>query len=333
MVTMQDIAAEAGVSVSTVSHVLNKTRRVDPKTAAAVEAAIQRTAYTPNSVARALVRASTRLVGVAISAISNHYFAEVAAGIEQMCAENGRTMLLADTHDIPEDELRVVRTLHERRPDGVILAPAAGAEQGVLAYLRRQEIPTVLIDRCTDAAFDQVAVENENAVAGLVAHLASHSHRRIGFVCGQPGLATTDERLAGYHRGLTEAGLRDDPALVVCGNSQIAGAREAADRLLDLPEPPTALIAANNLMTIGTLRAVRNRGLTIPADVAFAGFDDFDWSEIVIPRLTVLAQPCEQIGRQAMMLLLRRLEDRSIAPCTLRLPPVLHIRELCGCGA
>lgn len=328
---MADVAKEAGVSVSTVSHVINSTRTVREETRNLVLAAIERTGYTHNTIARSLVTASTRTIGLAIPVVTNAYFTDVVHAIETAASTASYTLLLVDSREDPEHELRAVRALHERRVDGMIVAPAADPQRRALSYLAANAVPTVLVDRLASDAFDQVGPENEEPIAALVQHLAELGHRRIGLVAGLPGLTTTDERVAGYRLGLSRNGLPYDPALVAVGGSQTDPARAAVHRLLALPDPPGALVVGNNLMTIGAMRALREAGRTVPGDVALTAFDDFEWADLVTPRLTTMAQPRADLGRVAVELLMSRLADPSQPPRTVRLAPRFMHRESCGC--
>jgi LacI family transcriptional regulator len=168
-------------------------------------------------------------------------------------------------------------------------------------------------------------------VAGLVTHLAGLGHRRIGLVAGLPGLSTTAERIAGYRQGLTTARLPYDDHLVVHGDSESAGAERATAALLSLSAPPTALVTANNAMTIGALRALRERGLSVPDDLALCCFDDFAWADLFSPRLTAIAQPSREIGAQAVRVLLERLDRPDRPARTVRLDCTFMHRTSCGC--
>lgn len=331
MTTMAEVAKEAGVSITTVSHVLNGTRPVNANTVERVQAAIQRTGYRPHSIARALAGARTQSIGLAISGISNPYFMDVVAAIEAEAAGHGHTLLLADTHDEPEKELQMVQELVLRRVDGLLLAPSAGAEEQALRYLSKQSLPVVLLDRFLPVAVDQVGTDNEEPTAQLVEHLAGLGHRRIGLVAGLQGLSTTEERITGYRAGLQRSDIHLDGDLIEYGASQHESARLATHRLLDVAEPPTALIAANNAMTIGVLHALRERGMSVPNDIALVAFDDLEWSDLFQPRLTVIAQPTREIGRLAVQLLLARLDEPDREPQSLRLPATFVHRESCGC--
>ncbi|MHC8380861.1 LacI family DNA-binding transcriptional regulator [Pseudomonas sp. LB3P14] len=331
MVTMDDVAKIAQVSTSTVSHVLNGTRKVSPATARAVEMAVQELGYIPNTLARSLARSTTNTIGVAISALSNQYFSETVHAIETECAKHGIMMLFVDTHDDPEQELRVVKALHHRRVDGILLAPSMGQQPLALDYLQANDIPTVLVDRLVAKGFDQVGVENIKSSQALVAHLIGHGHRRIALIAGRPGFSTTDERIEGYQAALMAAGLPFDPVLLVNGESNSEPARVVTRQLLALESPPTAIMAANNLMTLGAMHALRDANIAVPGQMALVGFDDFDWADFFVPRLTLIAQPVKALGARAVSLLLERIESPERKKQTVRMAPTLRIRNSCGC--
>ncbi|MFH8219067.1 LacI family DNA-binding transcriptional regulator [Streptomyces sp. NPDC018057] len=342
MPTMADVARSAGVSVATVSHVLNGTRPVLPHTRQAVLDAVEQLGYTPNGLARSLVTARTRSIGLAVSAISNPYFTEILQGVEAHALEHGYSLLIADPHDDPVHERKVVQLLHERRVDGMIVAPSARPD-ALVAYLARHAVPTVFLDRLVDAApgtgtpdapgFDQVCADSAEPTALLVTHLAGLGHRRIGLVAGLPGLSTTRERITGYRHGLAAAGLPHDERLVVHGDSAADGGRRATAALLSLAAPPTALVTANNAMTIGALRALRERGLSVPGNLALCCFDDFDWADLFSPGLTAIAQPGRELGARAVQVLLDRLAAPEAPARTVRLPCAFVHRTSCGCPA
>ncbi|MFG3076977.1 LacI family DNA-binding transcriptional regulator [Streptomyces sp. NPDC048225] len=338
MATMADVARSAGVSVATVSHVLNDTRPVLPHTRRAVLDAVEELGYTPNTLARSLVTSRTRSIGLAVSAISNPYFTEILQGVEASALEHGYSLLIADPHDDPRHEGKAVGLLHERRVDGMIVAPSA-EPRALVAYLARHRVPAVFLDRIVGEAeaegasrFDQVCAESAEPTTRLVDHLAGLGHRRIALVAGRPGLSTTRERITGYRHGLAAAGLPYDERLLVHGDSEAAGGERATAELLSLAVPPTALVTANNAMTIGALRALRERGLSVPGDLALCCFDDFAWADLFSPRLTAVAQPGRDIGAQAVRLLLDRLAVPNRPVRTVRLPCAFVHRTSCGCA-
>ena len=329
MATIADVAQRAGVSISTVSHVVNRTRFVAPETTRRVLEAIDVIGYTPNTLARSLKRATTSSVGLAMSAISNPYFADLICAIEKECARLGLMVFLSDTEDDPAREVEIVRAFHARRVDGIVLAPSADPA-AALAQVTERKIPCVLVDRLPDPGFDQVGIDNEAAVEALVGHLLAHGHRRIGYVAGQPGLATTLARVGAFRAVLAAAGVAVADGLVEAGCGSTDEAAAAMARLLDRAERPTAVIAGNNLATIGAMRALGARGLAVPRDVSLVGIDDFEWAECFEPRLTLIAQPCAEIGRAAAALLVERIADPDGPRRTLRLVPRLSVRELVG---
>jgi LacI family transcriptional regulator len=350
MATMADVARSAGVSVATVSHVLNGTRPVLPHTRQAVLDAVDALGYTPNTLARSLVTSRTRSIGLAVSAISNPYFTEILQGVETAALQAGYSLLIADPHDDPRHERKVVQLLHERRVDGMIVAPSADPHQ-LVGYLRRHTVPTVFLDRLIDTrraegvppdatgaaappgapCFDQVCAESAAPTALLVTHLAGLGHRRIGMIAGLPGLSTTGERITGYREGLAAAGLECDARLIVSGDSESVSAERAVAGLLTLPDPPTALVTANNAMTIGALRALRRLGRSVPDDIALCCFDDFAWADLFSPRLTAIAQPSRELGALSVRVLLERLAAPDRPGRTVRLPCAFVHRTSCGC--
>ncbi|HWD04665.1 MAG TPA: LacI family DNA-binding transcriptional regulator [Amycolatopsis sp.] len=331
--TQRDIADLAGVSITTVSHVVNGTRAVAEDTKAAVLRAIEQTGYTGDAIARSLVTGGTRSIGMAISLTANPYFAALMQAIEREASANGYTVLLADTHDAVGTERDVVRALRSRRVDGLLVTPSP-ADGAVIGELVSLDVPTVLIDRlATRGDVDQVGTENIQATSALTAHLAALGHRRIGMISGAPGLPTSDERVLGYRLGLGRSGLSWSPDLVACGNSRRDGGALALTTLLALAEPPTALVVGNDSMMVGVLHEARRRGLRIGRDLPVVVYDDVEWADLVDPPLTTMAQPIEEIGRRAVQLLLARIADPARAAETVRLPPTLHHRESCGCPA
>ncbi|MFD4669983.1 LacI family DNA-binding transcriptional regulator [Lentzea sp. NPDC058450] len=333
MATMKDVADLAGVSITTVSHVVNSTRSVAPETRARVLDAVERTGYTGDAVPRTVSTSGTRTVGVAISLVANPYFGELLTAIEHELSRSGYTLLLVDTHDQPSAEQAAVRTLRSRKVDGLILTPSQGGGASTLAELRQLKMPVVLVDRLTTAQdVDQVGPENIYATAGLVRHLASLGHRRIGMISGAEGLATSTERVLGYQLGLSREKLPLDPELVLCGESAAAPAAAALGRLLALPSPPTAVVAANNSMLSGVLHECRQRGVRVGRDLAVVGYDEVEWADLVDPPVTTVAQPIAAMGRTAARMLLDRIADPTRKHFTARLPTTLRHRSSCGCG-
>jgi LacI family transcriptional regulator len=328
---MADVAARAGVSISTVSHVLNQTRPVSEELTGKVRQAIDDSGYSPNAVARSLATSSTKLIGVVMSAASNPFFGPLFSAVEETARRHGYNLLLTDSHDNVKLEERQIRVMLDHQIAGMILAPADTESSPALDMLQSRNLPVTLVDRFADDRFDQVGTENVAATTELVTHLAALGHQRIGFLKGRGGLSTTTERFAGYQAGLEAAGLRFDRSLVRNGRSLSPPAREATRALLSLPEPPTALVSGNNEMTLGMLRALRDVGLHIPDDIAVVGYDDVEWADLVQPGLTVTAQQIDVIGHTAVDLLLARMKKPGAPPRYRYIDASFVHRASCGC--
>jgi len=329
--TMGDVARLAGVSASTVSHVLNGTRNVDRGTRLRVEAAIEKTGYRRNVVARSLAAGRTHTVGLSISALTNPYFGNLVHAVERALSDAGYVLVVGDSHDDVDSEKRLTDSLLDRKVDGMIVAPAAGSERVTLPMIARTRTPLVLIDRAVDDGHDQVGPENFESARCLTRHLLDLGHRRIGAVRGLAGISSTVERFDGYRAAFADHGVAVDPALVLDGRSSTDVAETQVRELLSRADRPSALVSLNNSMTIGALKAVRGLGMSIPGDIAFVCFDDFEWSDLFEPRLTAAAQDVDAIGSTAVELLLRRIRGSDEPPQRIRVPTTLHHRNSCGC--
>lgn len=323
------MAKLAGVSITTVSHVVNNTRHVAPETLERVRAALESLQYeasTPSRTDRA-----GHVIGMLITGGSNPYFGELIQGVESEATRAGYVLMLCDTYDNAQREAHAVATLMAHNVEAVVIAPTPGWEAATLPLLRKHNMPFVLVDRVSEARCDQVSTENESVSIALVEHLLELGHRRVGMLTGLEGLSTTRERLHGYVRAHERAGRAVDQQLVVDGHSTVAGGRSATAALLRLPEPPTAVFAANNAMTIGALLALKEAGLRVPDQVALVAFDDFEWASAISPALTTAAQPFHAMGAHAVQLLMRRLADPLAPRRVVRLPAEIEHRESCGC--
>lgn len=331
MVTMRDVAELAGVSITTVSHVINKTRPVAADTEERVLAAVADTGYAGDFIARSLVTGGTRSIGLALPLTGDPQLTALLKVIDAELTAAGHTLILADTHDEADREGAAVRALRSRRVDGVLLTPSTGATDTVLPDLRRAGTPTVLVGRMPEhTGIDQVGPENVQATSDLVRHLGELGHRRIALITGPDGVSTAAERALGYRLGLGRAKLVWDAELVASGFDRDSTAA-ALDGLLDLPNPPTAVLAGDHPALLGTLHAARRRGLRVGRDLALVAHEDVEWAELVDPPITATAQPVAEIGRTAVRLLLDRIADPDHAPRTIRIPPTLMHRHSCGC--
>lgn len=327
--TMADIARVSGVSITTVSHVVNRTRPVRQETEAAVLAAIATVGYRPAAAHGAL---ESRILGVASSAFSNPSFSELLHGIEQTATRVGYSLLVSDTRDDVNTELRTVTDLISHRVQAILLAPSPNPA-AALSYARAQGVPVVLLDRMIDVEMDQVGSENTASVALLVDHLAEIGHTRIAMISGMPGLSTTEERVQGFRRAAEKHKIRVTRNSVVSGHGADQESQEAMRRLMTGARPPTAVVMGNNRTTIGAMRAARQMGIEVPRDVALVAYDDFEWADMFHPRLTVIAQPITQIGENAVDLAVSRIIAPGRAARRMILATTFVHRESCGCLA
>ncbi|HEU5317427.1 MAG TPA: LacI family DNA-binding transcriptional regulator, partial [Chloroflexota bacterium] len=275
----------AGVSTSTVSHVLNRTRFVSDAVRERVERAIGELGYRHNGLARSLRTRQSFAIGLIIPDVSNPYYPQIARGVQDAAAEAGYWVFLCNSDRAAQNEVRLLEALEERRVDGIIL-DAGSPDPALLAALKRAAVPVVLVgSRIDDPGLDVVTVA-PNGGYDAVAFLLSKGHRRIGLIGGPP--VPTGGRLAksgGYLQALAEAGIAVDPALMVEGDYTREGGRAAMQRLLSLDAPPTAVFAGNDLMAIGALSSLRAAGRRVPEDVAVVGYDDVPEAAVVSPAL------------------------------------------------
>jgi LacI family transcriptional regulator len=335
MATIKDVARVAGVSIATVSATLNGTARVSEKRSKRVWEAVRSVGYTPHGIARSLRTGHTRSIGLIVGDISNPFFTSLAKAVEARASEAGYIVILLNSDENPAKELDLMKVLIENRVAGILLAPSGYDAVYLAALAATIRIPVVLVDRqLPGTAYDAVVVDNLAAARRVTDYLIRLNHRRIAIVIGRQHLWTTEQRVRGYRESLRAAGLPRHRELEVIADSQIDTAYQMTQRVLSLPEPPTAIFAANNLMMLGALEAILDMGFECPGKISLAGIDDFSWSSAIRPRLTTVSQPIEEMGRRAMDLLIERIAHRKAPrippPQTVALEPLLLIRDSCS---
>jgi DNA-binding LacI/PurR family transcriptional regulator len=308
---ISDVARHASVSPATVSRVLNGDSRVGDVYRARVLRAVEELDYRPNVLARNLRRQRTATIGVVVPDIENPHFGELVRSVEDQAFDAGYRVLVCNTDETAEKQRAYLEALIDERVLGVIISPSdPGGEQ--IAQLLDLGIPVVACDReVDDARADAVLADNVKAVRIGSDVLIAGGHRRIAFIGGRADVETGAERLAGYEMAMRAAGLE---TLVVDGDFRLELAETAVAELLRRDPRPTAFIVANNLMTLGALRAIREAGLRVPGDVALVGVDDPPWSALVDPPLTTLGQPVRAMAADAMELLLQRVSGTREQP-------------------
>jgi LacI family transcriptional regulator len=325
MTTIYDVARRSGVSPATVSRVLSGRRTVDPELSEKVRAAVAELGYRPNGVARNLRKSSTNLWAVVISDIENPFFTSLVRGLEDIAQNEGYHVVLCNSDEDPAKEAAYASAVLTEQMAGVVISPTSTPD-GV-QQLADANIPMVLIDRRVDGVeADTVLVDNERGAAEAVKHLIDGGYQRIACITGPRRVSTAMDRLAGYRSALRAAGIRYTKELVRHADFREAGGYAAMESLLELPEPPEALFAANNLMTVGALECLAKKGVRSPDDIAVVGFDDIPWADLVVPSLTTVAQPTYELGRTAGLLLKDRITAPGRPPSTVTLRTELHIR-------
>ncbi|SMB90544.1 transcriptional regulator, LacI family [Thermanaeromonas toyohensis ToBE] len=326
MVTIKDVARRAGVSVTTVSRVLNNTPHpVSPETRQKVLEAVAELGFCPNAAARSLQLHETRTIGLMLPDVANPYYSGIVRGIEDVAHEEGYTIVLCNTDRSRERTLKYLRVLREKRVDGVIFMGGGIAEDAKEdRFFQQEDIPTVVIGRHS-GAFPSVQIDNAEAARQAVMHLLTRGYRYIGCIAGPSSSTTVQDRLAGYRRALVENGLEYEPSWVVHADFTPAGGYRAAQELLERQPRPTALLVHNDLMAVGAIKALADRGLVIPRDVAVIGFDDIPLASYVTPGLTTVRIPVYELGATAMRLLRDLLVGQPVPEVTI-LPVDLVVR-------
>jgi LacI family transcriptional regulator len=314
--SIRDVAARAGVSVTTVSHTLNATRFVSAEAKAKVHEAAHALGYVPSEVARGLKHNTTRTLGMLVPNNSNPYFAEIIRGVEHHCNSNADAQQQADH----------LRVLAERRVDGIVLV-ASGDDDAIVDACKDLRLPLVLVDREIDSiAVDLIEVDHAAGGDLATAHLLAMGHARVACIVGPADLRPSQQREAGWRRALARAGVTPREDEVVRGDFGPESGAAAMRRLLQSAQPPSAVFVCNDMMAIGALHAAHEAGIAVPGQLSVVGFDDIELASYTSPPLTTVAQPKEAIGTGAAGLLLERLRDGRVEPRRAILQPELHQR-------
>jgi LacI family transcriptional regulator len=329
MPTIRDVAVHARVSPSTVSHVLNRTRYVDPQTEERVRGAIEALGYRPNSVARSLRRRTTSTIGLLVPDISNPFFADIARAIEDAGFSAGYNVVLCNSDGSETKELAYIDVLLSKQVDGLILI-SSGSRPDPLQVILDAGVPVVVADReLGGLPVDQVLVDNEQGGYLAGRYLAQLGHRRIGCIAGSDGLALSMGRITGFRRALAEAEIELQTSAIVHADFHYSSGEAAMRELLQRKLNLTAVFAANDMMAIGAVNVLSRSGLCVPDAVSVIGFDNILQSNAIVPSITTIAQPVAELGQMSISLLLRRMKRPGDAPSRELLPTRLVERESC----
>ncbi len=327
---LSDVAQRAGVSTASVSRVLTEKPHVSEALRKRVLTAVQELDFRPSRVARSLRSQRSLVIGLIISDIQNPFFTAMVRAIEDETYRHQFSLLLCNSDENPEKEAFYIDLMVAEKVAGVILSPTSETDTSC-KRLAEMGIPVVAIDRRTlKSQVDTVVVDNVNAAYELTSHLITDGHQRIGAVFGPPGATTGLERREGHILALQQQQLPVYPELMRVGAPTIDYGYQMVNELLSLHNPPTALFLGNNLLTIGALKAIHERKLRIPHEIAIGAFDEMDWMFVMNPALTVVSQPVYEMGKTAAELLLARMNDVDRPVREVMLRPHLKIRQSCA---
>ncbi len=325
--TIHDIAAAAGVSVATVSRVINGRDHVAPATRDLVSRIVRERGYVASRSARSLQFGRTGLVGLLVPLVHPHYFSTMVAGAIEALYEHDLRAVLAPTEHKHDREVTLLDRLMHGMADGALLVlPEESSEE--LERLLDTDYRFVVIDPRLplDDRIPAVSAAHSSGAAQAIRHLLALGHRRIGAITGPRDWVATEERRRGCHASLAAVGILPDPSLEVESDFEIPGGLRAAATLLDLPEPPTAIFAFNDNLAIGAIQAARARGLAVPEDLSVIGFDDSEHASLITPPLTTVRQPLAEMGRTAVNLLSRLLDGQRVETLHVELGTRLIVR-------
>lgn len=331
-ITISHVADRAKVSRATVSRVLNNNPTVDAEIKARVLTAIEELDYQPNRAAQRLRSNTSDVIGVIISDIQSPFFTSVVRGIEDAAYANEMNIVLCNADEDLIRQETYLRLLQAENVAGIIVSPTWHvSESNELQQFLDSGIPIILIDRIVaNTSFDMVSVDNVTGAYNGVRHLIDLGYRRIGIIAGNQKLTTGKGRYEGYARALASADIPLDEKLVRFTNFTEDDGYQFTMELLSLPRPPEALFVSNNLSTMGTLKAIREKGTKVPEELALVGFDDIPMASELKTPLTVVSQPTHEMGEEAVRLLIRRLKSPQAPSQSIILQTQLIVRESCG---
>lgn len=329
--SINDVAQKAGVSKSTVSHVINGTRYVEDETRQIVQRVIDELGYRPSLIARSLTTNRTQMIGVLVSDTSNNFFGELIRGIDLVFGTLQYGLIVCNTDEILEREEYYINLLLSQQVDGIIAA-AVSQHWRALELAEMKQKPIVFVDREFENLNERPFVGSDNHAGGVAAalHMVACGHRDIGMLAGFQRLSSMRQRLEGFRQGLAAQHISMPEEWIAYSPLSVEAGKESAMHLLTLPNRPRALFVNNNFLSLGALLALQTLGLRCPEDVALVGFDDHPWAVVSNPPLTVIRQPALAIGEAAARMLLELLTAGHISQPRLLLDCDLVIRASCG---
>ena len=324
MATMKDVARLAGVSTSTVSHVINNDRFVSEAIREKVEAAIQSLNYAPSALARSLKINQTRTIGMLITASSNPFFSELVRGVERSCFERGYSLVLCNTDGDEQRMHRNLETLLQKRVDGLLLLCTETHQPSPEIMRRYPAIPTVMMDWAPFGGEGDL-IQDNSLLGGDIAtqYLIDKGYTRIACITGPLDKTPARLRVEGYRNAMARAGLTVKEGYEVNADFEFRGGFDAMQALLALREPPQAVFMSNDAMAVGAYQALYQAGLRIPQDMALVGYDDIELARYMTPPLTTIHQPKDELGELAIDVLIHRMAQPDLQQQRLQLTPEL----------
>jgi LacI family transcriptional regulator len=311
MVTIKDVADKAEVSITTVSHVINKTRFVSDELSQRVFLAMRELDYQPNILARSLRSGRTKTIGLVIPDISNLFFAEISRKIEDKGFEFGYNVILCNTDEDILKEQRYINVLISKKVDGIIFF-STGGSSGITKNLIDSDLPLVVADRETlDIDADVVLIDNEKGGYEATRYLLSLNHKRIACISGPSPITPSAQRVEGYKKALIEANIPFDPSLLRMSNFRFEGGEEEMQNLMNLSDPPTAVFVCNDMMALGAILAIKKTGKRVPDEISIIGFDNTPLSNFIFPPLTTVSQPIKEMADLIVELLIEKIRIKE----------------------
>lgn len=331
MATMKDVARLAGVSTSTVSHVINNNRFVSDAVREKIEAAISELNYAPSALARSLKINQTHTIGMLLTASSNPFYSEVVRGVENSCYERGYSLVLCNTEGDEERMNRSLETLLQKRVDGLLIMCTESHLPSEDILKRYPSIPTVMMDWAPFEG-DSDLIQDNSLLGGEQAtvYLISRGYTRIACIAGPQDKTPARLRLDGYKKAMATAGLPILPGYIVDSDFEFQGGFNAMNQLLSLNPAPQAVFTSNDAMAVGVYHALYQAGLSVPQDMAVIGYDNIELARYMTPPLTTIHQPKDELGELAIDALIHRLADPGVSPQLLVLTPELIERASVG---
>ncbi|EGR0728786.1 substrate-binding domain-containing protein [Vibrio cholerae] len=328
MATMKDIARLAGVSTSTVSHVINKSRFVSDEIAERVNNAAQQLNYAPSALARSLKMNRTKTIGMLVTTSTNPFFGEVVKGVERSCYHQGYNLILCNTEGDNQRMKASINTLLQKRVDGLLLMCSTLEGERLDVFDRYPDIPIVVMD-WGPILFASDKIQDNSLQGGYMAakHLIECGHKEIGCITGPLIRHQAQMRYEGYKRALAEAGIAINPDWIVESDFECEGGYQAFEKLYQRGKLPSALFVSNDMMAMGVIQAASQRGLRVPDDLSLIGYDDVHIAKFMTPALTTIHQPKYRLGKAAVDTLLYRLENPDTTAQVVQLEPTLVVRS------